>query len=126
MPRHVGCGLESSNDVFRGAPDVVAPVAVVPEHGSGYPGRPGLLGFHHTGRDWSPRFSPDSFEHAGNAIAVRAVDGVAGLVLDVSFDLDWALTSSVDQITLRSKQVLITIGTVVDCFPQYEYVGQEI
>ena len=76
-----------TDPIVHGTPDVVAPVSVVPEHGSAYPGRPGLLGLPpDADGDWSPRFSPGSYEHAGNTLAVRAVDAVAGLVLDVSFD----------------------------------------
>ena len=45
--------------ITTGALDVVAPVSIVPEHGSGYPGRPGLLGAGEGGRNWSPRFAPD-------------------------------------------------------------------
>ncbi|HZI45933.1 MAG TPA: hypothetical protein VFD53_11965, partial [Ilumatobacter sp.] len=80
----------SSRPVVRGAPDVVAPVSVVPEHAAGYPGRPGLLGCRPIGRDWSPRFTSESHVHDGGTLAVRAVDDVAGLLLDVSFELDWA------------------------------------
>ena len=39
-----------------GALDVVAPVGFVPEHGSGFPGRPGLSGRRPNGSGWSPRF----------------------------------------------------------------------
>ena len=41
-----------------GSPDVVAPLSIVPEHGSGFPGRPGLLGRRGAGSAWSPRFVP--------------------------------------------------------------------
>lgn len=82
----------SSRPIVRGAPDIVAPVSIVPEHGSGYPGRPGLLGFRLTGRDWAPRFTNDSHTLDGNTLAARAVDPVAGLLLDVWLELDWALT----------------------------------
>ena len=79
-----------------GGLDVVAPVAFVPEHGSGFPGRPGLSGRRGDGRGWAPRFvadvgdrrrrwarrsspsttsphcdsSPGSPRHAGGAISV--------------------------------------------------------
>ncbi len=39
-----------------GSLDVVAPMALVPEHGSGFPGRPGLSGHRSDGRAWAPRF----------------------------------------------------------------------
>jgi alpha-galactosidase len=42
-----------------GGLDVVAALALVPEHGSGFPGRPGLSGRRADGRAWSPRFVPD-------------------------------------------------------------------
>jgi alpha-galactosidase len=38
----------------HGALDQPAPLTLVPEHGAGYPGRPGLLGHRAGGRHWSP------------------------------------------------------------------------
>ena len=47
--------------VVHGSPDVVAPIGVVPEHGSGHPGRPGLLGHRRRGTAWAPRCSPAGY-----------------------------------------------------------------
>ncbi|MFZ9042249.1 MAG: alpha-galactosidase, partial [Ilumatobacteraceae bacterium] len=44
--------------VVHGAPDVVAPITVVPEHGAGFPGRPGLCGHRRRGAHWAPRLRP--------------------------------------------------------------------
>jgi alpha-galactosidase len=109
----------TSRPVVRGAPDVVAPVSVVPEHAAGYPGRPGLLGCRPTGRDWSPRFSPESHSHDGGALAVRAVDEVAGLLLEVSFELDWALTVTAQLTNAGNRPYLLSGLTVTLPVPQH-------
>ena len=107
-----------SRPVVRGAPDVVAPVSVVPEHAAGYPGRPGLLGCRPTGRDWSPRFSSESHVHDGGTLAVRAVDEVAGLLLDVSFELDWALAVRAQLTNTGNRPYLLSGLTVTLPVPQ--------
>ena len=104
---------------MRGGPDTLAPVSVVPEHGSGYPGRPGLLGFHPTGRDWSPRFTPDSHTLEGDTLTVRAVDRVADLVLDVWFELDWAFTVRAQVTNEGSRPYLLSGLTVTLPLPQH-------
>ena len=43
--------------IVHGTFDEIAPISVVPEHGSGFAGRPGLLGRRGGGRAWAPRFS---------------------------------------------------------------------
>ena len=42
----------------NGGLDVVAPISVTPEHGSGYLGRPGIEGHRPNGEGWAPRFVP--------------------------------------------------------------------
>ena len=114
-PLPAGVELEADSTARplpRGAPDVVAPVSIVPEHGSGYPGRPGLLGSRPDGRDWAPRFAADSHSVEGGALAVRAVDEVAGLVLDVWLELDWALTVRA-QVTNRGVEPYVLNGLTV-------------
>ncbi|MDO8391675.1 MAG: alpha-galactosidase [Actinomycetota bacterium] len=62
-----------------GGLDVVAPLSVLPEHGAGFPGRPGLHGHRRGGIAWAPRFVP-----AGVApIEAGGVDGVAVAAVDV-------------------------------------------
>jgi alpha-galactosidase len=75
-----------------GSADVVAPVSVVPEGGSGFTGRPGLLGHRPGGSAWSPRFTPSSHDVDGDRLTVTADDDVAGLRLTVTFELAEALT----------------------------------
>ncbi len=77
-----------SRPMVHGTFDTVAPITVVPEHGSGFTGRPGLSGRRGGGRSWSPRFSTSNFSHAGNRVVVDAVDDVAGLALTTSIELD--------------------------------------
>ena len=77
--------------LVQGSPDVVAPVAAVPEHGSGFPGRAGLRGHRSRGRAWSARFGPAGHELADGRIVVEAVDPVARLRLTTTFELGHAL-----------------------------------
>ena len=78
--------------VSNGMLDVVAPVSVVPEHGSGFQGRPGLLGHKRGGVAWAPRFAASAITAVDGGVIVSAVDEVAGLRLDTSITLDHVLT----------------------------------
>jgi alpha-galactosidase len=88
------------------APNVVdepVRVAVLPEHWTGWVGRPGISGSH-GGRDWSPKFTateirldgsavaagidgPTLINTAGGSVAVDAVDDVAQLRLTITLEL---------------------------------------
>jgi len=65
------------------------PCSLLPEHGEGWFGRPGLsghrldtsAGYPAAGRDWSPRFRPTRSEHDGRRARVEAADPAAGLRL---------------------------------------------
>ena len=65
----------------NGSLDVLAPLSVVPEHGSGFQGRPGLQGNRQGGRMWAPRFSLVGVEEVEGGVVVEAVDAVAQLRL---------------------------------------------
>ena len=83
--------------VSQGMLDVVAPASVVPEHGSGWQGRPGLAGHRRGGSAWSPRFQPAgtvpvSVSVGAAGVVVSAVDEVAGLRLDTTVTLGDVLT----------------------------------
>ena len=54
-----------------GGLDVVAPIAFVPEHGSGFPGRPGLSGHRAGGEAWAPRFVADSVSPGDDGVVDR-------------------------------------------------------
>ncbi|HSB84817.1 MAG TPA: alpha-galactosidase [Ilumatobacteraceae bacterium] len=83
--------IDIERPLVQGSPDVIAPVAVVPEHASGFAGHPGLLGHRADGRDWAPRFVTTSHQREGNALIAVAHDHVAGLQLEVMFEIDHAL-----------------------------------
>lgn len=68
-----------------GTIDVVAPISVLPMHGDGFPGRPGLQGHRRGGRHWSPRFaavgSAVSPHDGFTSLTCEAVDEVAQLAI---------------------------------------------
>ena len=82
----------TSRPFTGGELDLDPPVSVVPEEGSGYPGRPGLAGHRRGGTAWSPRFLPDGVEESADGVVVHAVDSVAGLRLSTSLSLGDVLT----------------------------------
>jgi alpha-galactosidase len=78
--------------ITNGMLDVVAPVSIVPEHGSGFVGSPGLVGHRRGGIAWAPRFQPSSVQSpSASSVVVLAVDAVAGLQLETSVQLDEVL-----------------------------------
>jgi alpha-galactosidase len=110
--------------VVAGALDVVAPLSVVPEHGSGFPGRPGLLGRRGGGRAWSPRFT--AVEHAverdvsGAAVGLttRAIDEDAELALDTSIALDDVLRLAVTVTNTGDRRYSLDALTVTLPVPE--------
>lgn len=63
-----------------GFDDVVPRASLLPEHGTGWPGQPGLTG-HRQGADWSPLFTLDSVEAESASARIRATDTTAHLTL---------------------------------------------
>jgi alpha-galactosidase len=97
----VDLDLESVDAAFdrplvHGTFDVVAPITVVPEDGSGFVGRPGLTGRRGGGRAWAPRFATTSHLVVGNRVVVEATDTVAGLALQTTISLVETLRVSVE------------------------------
>lgn len=84
-----------SRPLVPGTFDTVAPILIVPEHGAGFTGRPGLLGRRGGGRAWAPRFTPVSHEvtvgdgaSGTTRLTTHATDDVAQLTLHVTIVLD--------------------------------------
>lgn len=79
-----------SRPIVHGTVDSVAPVSTIPEHGSGFTGRPGLVGRRGGGLAWAPRFSAVSHHLSddGTRLSVEAIDEVAKLGLNVTIALD--------------------------------------
>ena len=103
-PLGVQADVEALNDalaapIVPGGLDSVAPLSVVPEHGAGFPGRPGLDGRRGGGRAWAPRFT--TLTHSvrpslnGESLVVDAIDEVAGLALTTNITLADTLRLSV-------------------------------
>ena len=84
-PASIGASLD--RPIVNGTFDVVAPITVVPEHGSGFVGRPGLTGRRGGGRAWAPRFTTTSHAVVGNRLVVGAADDIAGLALQTTISL---------------------------------------
>jgi alpha-galactosidase len=76
----------------QGSLDVEAPITVLPEHGSGFPGRPGLAGHRRGGTAWSPRFALVEVRPAPEGVVVVAADPVAELEVATRVELGEVLT----------------------------------
>ena len=66
-------------------------IPLVPEHATGYPGRPGLGGARPGGRDWAPRFTLTRVDVGPSHLTTVGVDAVAELELTVEITVDDAL-----------------------------------
>ena len=75
--------------VPHGGLDVLAPLSIVAEHGSGHLGRPGMEGHRPDGSDWAPQFRIASVEHeiGGRAARISLRDDTAALALVVDLEL---------------------------------------
>ena len=67
--------------------DVVAPIGIVAEHASGYPGHPGLSGHRGDGSAWAPRFTLEHVDERAGGVEITSVDAVARLRLVTSVAL---------------------------------------
>ncbi len=94
--------------ITKGGADVVAPIAIVAEHGSGYMGRPGLLGHRQHGRDWAPRFrTADVRQRGDHEVEIDADDPVAGLRLTTRVTLDHVVALSVELTNIGSSRYML-------------------
>jgi alpha-galactosidase len=83
----VAGGLDPAAVAAAVSPERAGPL--LPEHGTGWFGRPGLSGYRVdtaggdvvTGRDWSPLFRPVRTVHDGSTARIEAADPTAGLRL---------------------------------------------
>ncbi|MEM9615035.1 MAG: alpha-galactosidase [Actinomycetota bacterium] len=74
--------------VPRGTLDAPPALGLLAEHGSGFGGRPGLVGSRPDGSAWSPRFAPAGApEVTADTLRFDLVDAVAGLRLELSLTL---------------------------------------
>ncbi|MBA3289760.1 MAG: alpha-galactosidase [Acidimicrobiia bacterium] len=73
--------------VTAGGLDAVAPLTLVPEHGSGFPGRPGWSGRRADGSAWSPRFVTTDVTAQERSVCVDAVDDTAQLGVRCEIEL---------------------------------------
>ncbi|MFM1751586.1 MAG: hypothetical protein RL119_548, partial [Actinomycetota bacterium] len=94
-------GLDTSDQAFWavglrpfGTADGLGQVPVVPLHGDGFMGRPGLQGHRRGGRHWSPRFHYVNHqrqhitgEQSEHVLTVEARDDVAELILTTRLSL---------------------------------------
>lgn len=81
---HLGVALARTRP--GGGLDAEPALSLVPLHVGGFPGRPGLLGHRHGGRDWAPSFELSAVDSTvdaagGGSVRVEGVDERAGLRL---------------------------------------------
>ena len=82
----------AARPVANGTLDADAALSLVPEHGSGFPGRPGLAGHRRRGLDWAARFTYRDHTLVDGVVTSTAIDATAGLVLTATISLDHALS----------------------------------
>lgn len=100
--------LASQRPITGGALDVVAPIGFLPEHGSGFPGRPGLLGHRQGGRSWAPRFQIESIQQPSDqTVNITMVDAVAQLSATINVALDHLLTVRVTLTNVGTTRYLL-------------------
>ena len=87
--------------------EVVAPVSLVPEHGSGFQGRPGLVGHRRGGTAWAARFRPAGVVETAEGVSVSAVDPVAELRLVCEIALGDVLTVTCTLINEGASRYLL-------------------
>jgi len=101
-----------------GTPLWRSPLPVVPEHGSGFDGRPALVGSRTTGRDFAPRFTVTGIHRQDRtrtqSLSVTALDDAAGLELVTEFTLDDVLRVrctliNTGETSYRLAELLVTL-----------------
>jgi len=105
--------------IVHGAVDEVASLSVVPEHGAGWAGRPGLIGRRGGGRSWAPRFSTVGHRLEDNTLVVDAVDEVAGLALRTTIELTHSLRVAVEVTNTAGRRYSLDGLTVTLPIPQH-------
>ena len=89
---HVGDDLlslreASERPILHGGLDVVAPLSLTPEQGSGYLDRPGLEGHRPDGRGWAPRFRLSTAVETEFGLRCVSVDDHEQLELTTEFQM---------------------------------------
>ncbi|RKS77403.1 alpha-galactosidase [Motilibacter peucedani] len=74
--------------VVNGNQDTAVPLALLPEHTTGWRGRPGLLGSRPDGSDWAPVFTFESAQVEGQRVRLRSVSERSGLGLVSELELE--------------------------------------
>jgi alpha-galactosidase len=109
--------------LVHGAPDLIAPVSVVPEHGSGFTGRPGLAGHRRRGTHWAPRFRPDGHVLDGPRLVATAVDPVAQLRLEMIIEVEECLVVT-NEITNTSEDERYLLDGLTVTLPIPEHLDE--
>ena len=99
--------------------DAVAPLSLVPEHGAGFPGRPGLVGRRGGGRSWAPRFTTVGHRVDGATLVVDAADDLAGLALTTSISLGNVLRVSAELTNSSGRRYSLDSLTVTMPIPDH-------
>ncbi len=108
-----------SRPIVHGTFDTVAPVSVVPEHGAGFTGRPGLAGRRGGGRAWAPRFFPVEHRVDANTLVVDAIDEVAELALTTTISLGDTLTVAATVTNTAERRYSLDGLTVTVPIPEH-------
>jgi alpha-galactosidase len=92
--------------ITNGNLDVVAPISLLPEHASGYHGRPGLEGHRANGAGWAPRFTLVDVQTGSDGdrkwAYIRSVDAHEGLSIDSEFEISTQSDVLRTRVTIRN------------------------
>ena len=108
-----------------GTIDVVRRTPLVPLHGDGFPGRPGLLGHRRGGRHWAPRFTHVDHTRietpSTSRLDVRSRDDVAelDLICRIELDGDGVLVVSTQVDNTAQSPYMLDALTVTLPFPAH-------
>lgn len=86
-------GIWVTESLPYGSLDIAGPPSLVPLHGDGFPGRPGLQGHRRGGRQWSPRLHyvdhvVDRVAQGGTRLTARARDERAEVLVTSELEID--------------------------------------
>ena len=112
-----GVAAITESPISQGSLDVVAPASITPEHGSGYPGKPGLEGNRPNGAGWAPRFQCTHVEADSSMLSCVGVDVIEQLELRTEIRLERSGLLRLQVSVLNTADVSYNVAALRICVP---------